>query len=175
MIAATNRDLKEEADQKRFRADLYYRLNVVRLQIPPLRERVEDVEPIAKHLLGDINRRQKRRVLGFEREALDKLRAHRWPGNVRELRNVIESAVIQTERDWIGGEMIVLDRDSSPRGEINGMLNLPYREAIAEFDKRYFGRLLERTAGNKSEAADAAGIDRTTLYKHLEKAGVGGT
>lgn len=174
MIAATNLDLREEVDQKRFRADLYYRLNVIRIVVPPLRERIEDVEAIAKHLLGVVSKRQKRRVLGFESGALDKLRAYSWPGNVRELRNVIESAVIQAERDRIDPESIVLDRDSKSLSGLEGMLRLPYRDAVVQFDRRYFGRLLERTNGNKSEAAELAGVDRTTLYKHLEKADSGG-
>jgi DNA-binding NtrC family response regulator len=170
LIAATNRDLKHESDSGRFRADLYYRLNVIRLQIPPLRDRAEDIEPIAKHLLSELNRRQKRKIKGLDRSAIQKLQRHHWPGNVRELRNVIEFGVITADSDWITAEDLVLDRDSVTHSKFDPMLELTYRDAMSEFDRRYFRRLIQRANGNKSRAAELAGIDRTNIYKHLEKA-----
>ncbi len=169
LIAATNKDLKQATDEGGFRADLYYRLSVLRIQVPPLRERPEDIEPIANHLLSELNRKQKRRIKGFDRKALEKLKQYNWPGNVRELRNVIEAAVvIYAESETILAEDLVLDRATD--GRFEQVLESPYREAVTEFDRRYFRRLLRRANGNKSRAAELAGIDRTNLYKHLERA-----
>jgi len=171
LIGATHKDLREETESGNFRSDLYYRLNVLRLNVAPLRERPEDIEPIARHLLADLNRKQSRRIKGFDAKAIEKLRQHHWPGNVRELRNVVESAVVYADTDWIGADDLDIDRRGYG-GRFESALELPHQEAIGEFNKRYFRRLLQRADGNKSRAAEMAGIDRTNLYKHLKRAGI---
>jgi DNA-binding NtrC family response regulator len=169
LIAATNHDLKADVDAKRFRADLYYRLNVVRINVPPLRERTEDIEPLAAYLLAQQNKEQGRAIKGFDRDSLEKLRRYRWPGNVRELRNVIEAAVIHTQGEIIQPANLHLDADHRESSGLDSALELPFRDAIIEFEQHYFGRLLEKTNGNKKNAAELAGIDRTVLHAHLRK------
>ncbi len=171
LIVATNRDLKADVDAKRFRSDLYYRLNVVRIQIPPLRERLEDIEPLAKFLLAQQNKDQGKTIRGFDPAAIDKLHQYRWPGNVRELRNVVEFAVIHCQDDLIHAGNLHLDPSEESPAALDGVLDLPFREATAEFEQRYFDRLLQRTNGNKTKAADLAEIDRTVLHAHLRKLG----
>ena len=171
LIAATNRDLKKDIESGKFRSDLYYRLNVVRLQSPALRDRVEDIESIARHLLADLNRRQKRRVRGLDKSAIDKLKRHDWPGNVRELRNVIESAVIRSETDWIVADDIDLDGTTGSQARFDALLELPRKEALDEFDRRYMKRLLDR-AKDMTEAAKLAKTDRANLYKILDRLGM---
>jgi DNA-binding NtrC family response regulator len=172
LVAATNRDLGQRVTEGLFRADLYYRLKVVQLKIPPLRERPEDIEPIAKHLLAEICKKQSQRFKGFDAKALDKLRQYHWPGNARELRNVIENAVVAfAQPDWVQADDLVLEPGSG--GWFERALEGYYRDAAAEFDRRYFERLLKRANGNKTLAADLAGIDRSNIYKHLDRAGLG--
>jgi DNA-binding NtrC family response regulator len=171
LVAATNRDLAQRVQQGLFRADLYYRLKVVQIKIPPLRERPEDIEPIAMHLLAEICKKQAQRFKGFDAKALEKLRQYHWPGNARELRNVVENAVVAfAQPDWIQAEDLIVEPGSG--GWIERALEGNYRDAAAEFDRRYFERLLKRAKGNKTEAADLAGIDRSNIYKHLERAGL---
>jgi two-component system, NtrC family, response regulator HydG len=169
IIAATHHNLKGDVDAKRFRQDLYYRLNVVPIQVPSLRERVEDIEPLAVFLLAQQAKEQGKCIQGFDRGSLDKLREHQWPGNVRELRNVIERAVIHVQDKFIRAPDLRLDGTGPSSAGLEAVLELPFREAVSEFEQRFFCRLLQRTNGNKTKAAKLAGIDRTVLHKHLVK------
>jgi len=169
LIAATNRDLVREVEEKRFREDLYYRLQVVVIEMPPLRERQEDIELLAVNMLSQQNRQQGKHIEGFEPAAMRKLRAYRWPGNVRELRNAIENAVIHEEGRLIGEDNLSLRRATRGAHEATAFLEGGYREAVREFNRLYFGRLLQRAVNNKTEAARLAGLDRTSLHDHLRK------
>ncbi|MEZ4454077.1 MAG: sigma-54 dependent transcriptional regulator [Nannocystaceae bacterium] len=167
VIAATNRPLEADVRQGRFRPDLYHRLNVIRLAIPPLRKRREDVLPLVDRLLPRICERVRGTTLGLSAPALRWLLAHEWPGNVRELAHVLERAVALAEHDTIlvedlAGEPVAIEtpgeslREAAERG-------IP----LAEVELAYIRRVLERVDGNKANAARILGIDRRTLYRKL--------
>ncbi len=164
VIAATNRPLEDAVREGRFRQDLYYRLQVVQLDVPPLRDRADDVPLLADHFLRRFARETGRRVTGFSPAAVRKLAGHTWPGNVRELRNVIERAValgagpVLDEADvWLSP----LDLTADSRGEYRA-------ESLAEVEKRHVLATLEHTAWNKSRAADILGVERSTLDRKIK-------
>ncbi|MFW6114951.1 MAG: sigma-54-dependent transcriptional regulator [Thermodesulfobacteriota bacterium] len=173
IIAATNKDLIKEVDAGRFREDLYYRLNVVNLAMPPLRERTEDIPLLAQHFLGQFAEQNHKQVQGFSPQAMDRLLRHTWPGNVRELMNAVERAVVLARTSYLAEEEFPLvPRDATPEGEmrieITGSDDLP----LDEVEKSTILRTLELTKGNKSEAARRLGITRRTLHKKLKAYGV---
>jgi DNA-binding NtrC family response regulator len=173
VISATLRDLRAEVNAGTFRLDLFYRLAVVRLHVPPLRERTSDIPLLVEHFL---------RQAGYEgpvedvfpHERLLDLEAHRWPGNVRELRNLVD-AVLATGEDSLLTASSSTGSDTSDPGEdrIAAVLEKPYREArgklLAEFERRYVTRLLERTGGNVRQAAREARMDRTYLIELIRR------
>jgi DNA-binding NtrC family response regulator len=165
VVAATNRDLRAEALAGRFREDLYYRLAVVEIRVPPLRERREDIPLLAHHFVEKYARELGREVRGIERDALGLLAGHEWRGNVRELSNAIERAVI-----FASGERIAaLDlpdpvRAAAPR-EPEDTPNL--REATAAFEREHILRVIEQCGGNKRRAAKLLGLGVTSLYRKL--------
>ena len=168
VLAATHRDLRAEVNAGRFRADLYYRLAVAKIAIPPLRERPEDVPALVAHFVEKLTGASE---LGPLAGALDALRAHPWSGNVRELRNVVEAAIVMGELD-LGGERAPL-ASVTAAGDV-----APYRDArataLARFEADYLRALVERTAGNASEAARLAKMDRPYLLTLLRKHGLRG-
>jgi two-component system response regulator HydG len=169
IIAATNRDLETEVEEKRFREDLFYRINVVRIHVPPLRSRGSDILLLAQHFL---QRYQSgvQRVVGLKSAAADKLLSYPWPGNVRELQNCIERAVALAQYDHIGVDDLPervrdfktsrITIESSDPSEL-----LP----MEEVERRYILRVLEAVGGNKTLAAQVLGFDRRTLYRKLER------
>jgi DNA-binding NtrC family response regulator len=165
MIAATNKDLLAMIKTGTFREDLYYRLNVINITIPPLRERKEDVDDLARHFLNKYAKKLAKPVTTFTTEARELLSAYRWPGNVRELENVIERAVIVCETGAIGAE----DLSISSYSVIDDMSVNP---SLEEMEKNYILRVLNETAGNQSKASQLLGIDRKTLYLKLKKYGI---
>jgi DNA-binding NtrC family response regulator len=166
ILAATHRDLRAEVNAGRFRADLYYRLAVAKILIPPLRERPEDIEPLARHFVQKLTGQDD---LGPLAGAIADLRAHPWSGNVRELRNVVEAAIVMGELD-LGGERAV---PLPPRAD--GSI-APYRDArsaaLTRFEAEYLRDLIDRTGGNASEAARVARMDRPYLLTLLRKHGL---
>ncbi len=166
VLAATHRDLRAEVNAGRFRADLYYRLAVAKIVIPPLRERPEDIEPLVAHF---VQRLTGVAELGPLAPALDALRAHPWSGNVRELRNVVEAALVMGELD-LGGNASTLQRPP-----VAGDL-ASYRDArataLARFEAEYLKNLIDRAGGNASEAARLARMDRPYLLTLLRKHGL---
>ena len=166
ILAATHRDLRAEVNAGRFRADLYYRLAVAKIVIPPLRERPEDIEPLARHFVQKLTGSDD---LGPLTAALPALRAHPWSGNVRELRNVVEAAIVMGELD-LGGER------AAPLPAPSGGTITPYRDAraaaLSRFEAEYLRDLIERTGGNASEAARVARMDRPYLLTLLRKHGL---
>jgi Nif-specific regulatory protein len=202
VVTATNRNLEQAVREGKFRSDLYFRLQVIEVQIPPLREHPEDIVLIAHHFLQRFARKARVRVRGFTREALEILQKYRWPGNVRELRNVVERAVILADHDLLRPEDITLTplelataRDTprpaelpaerptepGPVGDrsLQGQVDVPLAMerllqeelTLDELDERYIHAVLERSGGNKSQAARLLGIERTTLDRRLKRYG----
>ncbi|MGH7254843.1 MAG: sigma 54-interacting transcriptional regulator, partial [Nitrospirales bacterium] len=166
IIAATNKDLKQAVREGQFREDLYYRINVVTMQIPPLRDRRDDIPSLAQHFLQQAGRRIHKDIRGFHPEALQKLMLYPWPGNVRELENVVEKAVILSPEDHIPAHLI-----PSVEGPQQAVVQ-PLSQARAEFERRYLQEILEYTGGNISRAAEIAGRYRADFYKLLKKHGL---
>ena len=170
MIAATNRDLRKRVDEGAFREDLYYRLNVVSIAVPPLRERGGDVHLLAQHFVDQYARAAKKAIRGLARETLDLLSAHHWPGNVRELENTIARAVALSS-----SELLMPDGMSLPPRADPGPLTLPAPQMrLDEVRRWYVGKVLEEMGGNKVHAAERLGIDRGTLHRMLRRWAMGG-
>jgi DNA-binding NtrC family response regulator len=181
-ISATNRDPREAIKQKQLREDLFYRLNVFPIVLPPLRERVEDIPVLAKHFLEQSWRRHhspRSAAPQFSDSAMDMLQSHHWRGNVRELQNIVEHcAVLANAGSLIAPHEVVLHNES-PFGAdavgspvvLNDAYHLAKEQVLAKFEKDYVTRLVARASGNMSRAARLASVDRTTLYRLLERHG----
>lgn len=169
VIAASNKDLKKEISEGSFREDLFYRLNVVALNVPPLRERKEDIPMLAQHFLQLFAARNNKKIKGFTPQAMEKLLDYSWPGNIRELMNAVERAVVLTRAQYLDEEnMTLMMADYSSAGksnEDNSLINL----SLEEVEKRSILEVIDACGGNKSEAARRLGITRKTLRKKLEK------
>ena len=163
LIAATNKDLLQEIEAGRFREDLFYRLNVVTLNLPPLKERREDIPLLAQYFLEKFAKKNHKVIKGFTPQAMDRFLKHDWPGNVRELMNVIERGVVLARSQH-------LDEAILPVPNISGDLVLTDL-SLEEVEKVTILKTLEATGGNKSEAARRLGITRKTLQKKLKKYG----
>ncbi len=163
VIVATNKDLEARVKEGSFREDLFYRIHVVPIELPPLRERREDVPLLADHFLKEISQRMKKEIRGISAMAMQKLMLYHWPGNVRELENTIEHAVAITQHDIISEEIIL------PAKDLTVEPLKPFTEAVEEFKKGYLARLLEFTKGNVSKAAELAGRYRADLYNLIKK------
>jgi len=167
IIAATNRPLEEAIAQKTFREDLYYRLLVFPLDVPPLRDRTDDIAMLAAHFMNKLGRRQSK----LPAKTIARLRAYSWAGNVRELRNLTERAHILAGPEEIGDEHVVLNMAGVSSGQqsdlpVGGDLNLDNNA------RRLITAALDRSGGNKSQAAEMLGITRRTLYSRLKLLGM---
>jgi NtrC-family two-component system response regulator AlgB len=167
LLAATNRDLAVEAAAGRFREDLFYRLNVIEVTLPPLRERRRDIRPMAEHLLGFFARQTGKRVTGFTAEAWSALERHSWPGNLRELRNAIERGVILAAGPEVGLSDLPAQLGARParRIEVGGAVTLDDLEA------EHIRRVLAASP-SLDEAAQTLGIDPSTLYRKRKRYGL---
>lgn len=169
-VAATARNLQHECEQGRFRTDLYYRLNVVTITMPPLTERGEDIPLLVHYFLAQKSKKTGKKVLGMEDAALNVLLRYPWPGNVRELENVIERAVVLA-----GGENICV-RDLPPdftQLQVSALRSMPPRlQTLEEQEKEYIALVLAQTGGNRTRAAEILGIDRTSLWRKLNRYGL---
>ncbi|BCS52609.1 sigma-54 dependent transcriptional regulator [Geobacter sp. SVR] len=164
VIVATNKNLEELVRQSLFREDLYYRIHVIPITLPPLRERTEDISLLAETFLKKFGRSMKKRVKGFSPAAMQRLMLHDWPGNVRELENTIEYAVAMATQEVINEGLIL----PAKNGEVREPLK-PLKEAKDGFESSYLVRLLELTGGNISRAAALAGKYRADFYTLLKK------
>jgi two-component system response regulator HydG len=174
VIAATNKDLPELISQDEFREDLYYRLNVVGLEIPTLRERREDVPLLAQHFLQTFAAKNHKDIKGFTPRAMDHLIRYDWPGNVRELMNAVERAVVLSRADWLSEKdfpIIVGSEQNITTAENMQPINADGTTPLEEVEKATILRTMEATGGNKSEAARRLGITRKTLHKKLKAYG----
>jgi len=173
VIAATNKNLVDLKNRELFREDLYYRLNVVSLEIPPLTERRDDIPLLAQHFLEIFVDKNKKEIKGFTPKAMDQLIRYDWPGNVRELMNAIERAVVLARTDYLDDQDFsilqpLLPQAASAPSDVGNIANIP----LEEVEKAAILRMLESVGGNKSEAARRLGITRKTLHKKLKKYGV---
>ncbi len=166
ILAATNRELEKEIAGGRFREDLYYRLNVVNLHLPPLRDRGDDVLVLARYLLSRYGREYDAKVKGFSPNASVAIRKHNWPGNIRELENRIKKAVVLCESTVIGPDDLGLTADVVPQ-----ILNLS--DAKERFQREYINEILALNNGNRTKTARDLGVDPRTIFRHLEKEGEG--
>jgi two-component system response regulator HydG len=170
VIAATNKDLLQEIDAGRFRDDLFYRLNVVNLTIPPLRQRKEDIPLLAQHFLRVFSDKNRKQMKGFTPQAMDRLLRHDWPGNVRELMNAVERGVVLSRAEYLGEEQLPLI-SGAPQSKKETAPGEPGSAALPldEVEKATILNTLEAVGGNKSEAARRLGITRKTLHAKLKK------
>ncbi len=178
-IAATNRDPEEAVEEGELRSDLYYRLRVVPIRVPPLRERREDIAVLATHFLKKYWKRDHdhEQIPTFTEDAIRELQSYPWPGNVRELQNVVEHTVVLAEpgseirpEDIPFVESATLSADRpGPHFDATEEYHVARERVVADFERRYVTDLVNRAGGNMSEAARMAGVDRTTLYRLIEK------
>jgi DNA-binding NtrC family response regulator len=168
IISASNRDIRSLIREGRFREDLYYRLKVIDIELPPLRERREDIPLLVQHFIGKFSDETKKKISGASEDALKLLVNYSWPGNVRELENVIQRAITLTQYETILPD----DLPSSMLQEIReNVLDKGFREkySIDQLEKEYIRKILIEVGGNKSKAAEILGLDRKTLYRKLEE------
>jgi DNA-binding NtrC family response regulator len=172
LVAATHRDLRQMVTEGRFREDLLYRLSVIHTELPPLRERLDDIEPLVQHFASALGEEMGRRIERIAPDALEALRRYRWPGNVRELRNVVERALVlgdgpELELDDLPPELV----HAAPSGAVAVASQITASgqiRTLAELERDAIAAALAATAGNKARAAALLGIDRTTLYRKLK-------
>ncbi len=165
VIAATNRNLEEEIAQGRFREDLFYRLNVVHIQVPPLRDRKDDIPLMLNAFLDEFNRENNKSITGFDARSRSALYKYDWPGNIRQLRNCVESAVVMCS----GNEITLEDLPPTVRGAAeSNVIQVPVGISMAEAEKIIIQQNLASNQGNKSKTADILGIGRKTLHRKLE-------
>ena len=171
LVCATNKPLETEVAAGRFRSDLYYRINVVPLRVPPLRERREDILPLSLFFLDHFNRKFGKAAGPLQPDAVARLESAPWAGNVRELKHAIERAVVINAGGPVTGADlgIAAGAGASPVPEPQAV---PYREAHLQFERSYFAGLLRAANGNVSEASRLSGIARQNIYGHLERAGI---
>ena len=171
-LLATNRDLAEAVGRGEFREDLYYRINVLTIHLPPLRERIADIPLLAEHFLKQQCERSGRNLLGFQDEAMRQMQVYSWPGNVRQLENVVERAVVLSKNHTIGLEDLPDEIQAGPEGAaraVDGGRIVPLKQALEEPEKQIILRALKAHHGSRQATARTLGINRTTLYKKMKR------
>jgi two-component system, NtrC family, response regulator HydG len=174
LIAATNVSLKEAVDNKKFREDLYYRLHVINIQIPPLRDRKEDIPLLAYHFLQMYCRKNDKKITDFSKEALDVLTNYAWPGNVRELENTIERAVVLTRGnqitiDVVPDEILSCAQENPNIAIDERSINIPIGMPLKEIERRVMEATLRQSKGDKNIASKLLGISTRTIYRRLDE------
>jgi len=164
IVSASNKDIEKEVEMGTFRGDLFYRVHVIPIRVPPLRERKEDIPLLVEHFLDKVARKLKRSIKALSPAALQKLMIYSWPGNVRELENMIECAVVMTPEEVIPEEMIIL-----PGQEMGETAFKTLKASKKDFEKNYLIQLMKISRGNVSQASKLAGKYRADLYELLEK------
>jgi two-component system nitrogen regulation response regulator NtrX len=173
VIAATNKELPSEIRAGRFREDLYFRLNVIPIFVPPLRERESDVTLLAEHFMSEFAREYGRRPKRLDPMAAAGLRSYRWPGNVRELRNVIERLMIMVPGDTIAlSDLAFLESGATSGADLSSAPVLPLHEARERFERDYIVRALALQHGNISRTAEVLGVERSNLYRKMRAFGI---
>ena len=172
VIAATNRDLEASVREGTFRKDLFFRLHVVQIDVPPLRNRPEDIMPLAEHFLQKYKAETGRKIEGFSPQAIQQLKRYRWPGNVRELKNVIERAVVLASGPVIElDELILTKLTTNTESQFDfGTIVEPYQaQTLEEMERRHIEATLHSNGWNKSQSAKILGIERSTLDRKIKK------
>ncbi len=171
VIAATNENLEKAQEEGRFREDLYYRLDVLRTDLPPLRERESDIELLAEHFLGQFQKKVGKPVEGFAPDVLEMFQIYDWPGNVRELKNVVERMVIMSDSEVLRAELLPSEIAGSERTPSATETTTEPEEmpSLDELEKEHIQRVLRHTDGNKKKTAEILGVDRSTLYARLKR------
>jgi DNA-binding NtrC family response regulator len=173
VVAATNQDLDTLVQEGAFRSDLYYRLNVFPLRVPPLREHPEDIPELVEHFLGRHTQRQGMAPRTFSAEALAALREYDWPGNVRELENVVERILILSEAEPVGTAEVAAALGRAPRpAPGHGLFEEPLRQAREDFEREYLAHQLRAAGGNMTQVAELSGLERTHLYRKVRQLGL---
>ena len=167
VVVATQKDLEEAVKQGGFREDLFYRIHVIPIRLPPLRERKEDIPPLVEHFLKKYNQQMKKEIEGLTPAAMQRLMLHDWPGNVRELENTVEYAVAMAQQNWIKEDLILQTRTIQAPEPLK-----PLKESKDAFEKAYLTDLLQISEGNVSRAAKLAGKYRADFYDLLKKHGL---
>jgi transcriptional regulator with PAS, ATPase and Fis domain len=171
VILATNDDLARLAAEGRFRQDLFYRINVINIELPPLRERIADIPLLAENFLQRVTQDSGKVVRGFTEDAMAELQRYRWPGNVRELQNVIERAVLLGKQPVIGVEDLPSSLHSGAAA-VDPVSGRSLKEALESPERQIIREVLEANHWNRNSTADALGINRTTLYKKMKRLGL---
>jgi DNA-binding NtrC family response regulator len=174
VILATNEDLEQCVADGRFRQDLYYRVNVINIELPPLRDRISDIPTLARHFLEQVCKESGKRVHDFTEEALSVLQAHSWPGNVRELQNVIERAVLLGRHEVVGLEDLPRQLTMGTPVRAEAVSGRPLKKAMETPERQLILDVLEANGWNRQQTSDALGINRTTLYKKMKRLGLEG-
>ncbi len=171
LIAATNKTLLDEVQQQKFREDLYYRINVIYLKVPPLRDRKEDIAPLVNAFIRQYAALNTKKIRGITQDALEALVEYNWPGNIRELRNIVERMIVLSSGDMLTLEQIPEDirQGRPPSARTNGNATLQGISRITDAERELIQKALQETRGNKSTAAEKLGISRRTLYRKLEE------
>jgi len=175
IVAATNRDLLREVKEGRFREDLYYRLNVIALRVPPLRERREDIPVLAEAFKERFRSELKRDELVFAPETLGILRAYAWPGNVRQLKNAVERMAVLAGGAVLGPDHLPPEIRGGEHGAVDDLFELPWEDALKEFKHRLLRAALQRSGGNQTKAAERLGIQRPYLNRLVKELDPPGT
>ena len=168
LIAATNRDLKTESDEHRFRSDLYFRLNIFEIKIPPLRERVKDIAPITNYFVKQFSEKTNKKTLNISDDFLQKLENYSWPGNIRELKNIVERSVILSNGDTLTSDLLPYEMQHQPEKATKSMSAF----SMQSIEKLHIQKVLNYTKGNKAETARLLEIGIATLYRKLEEYGI---
>jgi PAS domain S-box-containing protein len=176
IISATNKDLAELVKQGVFREDLYYRIHVINLHIPPLRDRLDDIPLLCNHFINKINSKTKRNIIGVSPDVLDRFQQYRWPGNIRQLENVLERAFHFTHSKWIELDHLPKELDLLGGGNpisipvrLESHVSIDRKKSINQTEKEVILQALKKSKGNRTKAAELLGVSRTTLYQKMKK------
>ncbi|MBI5815733.1 MAG: sigma 54-interacting transcriptional regulator [Nitrospinae bacterium] len=169
-VCATNVDLREAVRKGEFREDLYYRINVVPVSLPPLRERQVDIQPIAEHYLRNFNEILGRNLMGFTSTAIDQMRSYFWPGNIRELKNLVERAAIMSKGPYV--ERLDIPAVSSGQTGAEGTGAMELKNVVARAEREYLVEILRRFNGNVTEASKHAGVNARTIHRKIKELGI---
>jgi DNA-binding NtrC family response regulator len=172
IVAATNRDLEQSIKEGTFREDLFYRLNVITLGVPALRERGDDILTLAEAFIEKYAKEMKRGKMQLASRTAEILRGYHWPGNVRQLKNAIERMVVMARTDTLTPDLLPPELHQSPDAADLDSATLPLKEAMLEFKKQYVGKALARTGGNQTKAAEKLGIQRSFLNRLMKELGI---
>jgi DNA-binding NtrC family response regulator len=167
IIAATNRDLSRALEEKKFREDLFFRLNVISITVPPLRNRKEDILILANYFLKKFNQEMKKRIISIDPQTLEVFSTYNWPGNIRELQNILERAVVLAPFDTITPELVLPQLSHTKKEEL--LPGIPLEDALKKFKKEFITQTLSLTKNNQSQAAKLLDIQRTYLNRLIKE------